>query len=388
MAWVLPGSFLQADYAVGVRNYLAQSFASVLCVLMHQRFFKEEGTEEETVILLARDKKDDDSTTTIRFIDASSVDELKTIVDNWDSGASVGRPLDARPSFFVIEQCVATIFNQICERSDCRSLGDYLTTNIGLVTGANTFFVLSERDRENHGLGEADTQPVLGKFKAAKGASFSMADHASFMEIGGKGHLISTKELPPIGSALRKYLDSFPAEQRENISTFKKRLIWHAPADAKVPDAFLSVMNHDGPRLVLNEARIHCTNTIHRAFFSEGVDNVTRKLLVISLLTSFSQLSAEFVGRRYGSGVLKHEPREAERISILMPKKIDPAAIEKTFTEIDGLLRSGNIVQARAKADRLIIHKIKGGKGISAAFELALHLVRELRRTTRYASGA
>ncbi len=56
MAWVLPGSFLQADYAVSVRDYLSRSFENVLCVLMHQRFFKEEGTEEETVILLARDK--------------------------------------------------------------------------------------------------------------------------------------------------------------------------------------------------------------------------------------------------------------------------------------------------------------------------------------------
>lgn len=385
MAWVLPGSLLQANYSSAIREYVSRSFERVLCVLMHQRFFKSEGTEEETVVLLASNRVDG-AAKDVMFSEAASIDELNNVILEWDAGLAVGKRLTGRPSYLSINDSVLGQFKEISGQKECRRLGDFLSVRIGLVTGANNFFVLSEEVCDELGIKEV-CAPVLAKFKAAKGLEFRQADHASYLAEGGRGYLVHVDELPPEGTPLRTYLNRFPEEERANIGTFKKRSKWYAPDDGKIPGAFMSVMNHEGPRIVLNINLINCTNTIHRVFFVDSVGAVQRKLLSLSLLTSFSQLSAEFVGRRYGSGVLKHEPREAEKIAVLMPDEICEVEVENAFSDVDQLLRSGKVDAAIARADEFILFPMRDGEQRSMTFKAALAEVREQRRTLRYNSA-
>lgn len=387
MAWVLPGAFLQADYAKGIRDYLSRAFDSVLCVLMHQRFFKNEGTEEETVILLTRGRRALGSPTDVLFAEAKSLEGLSERIRAWDNGEHTGQLLNARPAYLATSASVLFHFGSLQDNPLCHTLGDFVLANIGLVTGANQFFVLTSEERVKYQLSEADTLPVLGKFKAVKGLRFTISDHESYMETGACGHLIHSKKLPRKGSALRRYLDSFTEEERNNIGTFKKRAVWHAPNDGNIPDAFLPVMNHDGPRLVLNLAGINCTNTLHRAFFRIPMTAQQQKLVAISLLTSFSQLSAEFVGRRYGSGVLKHEPREIEKISILLPV-LDNDDVDECFDSIDKLLRDEQIDAAMKKADEFVLGAFNDLGMLSDVFTTALEDARTLRRSARHLTGA
>jgi hypothetical protein len=58
-------------------------------------------------------------------------------------------------------------------------------------------------------------------------------------------------------------------------------------------------------------------------YFHKGLSRIQRQAIVLSLHSSLSQLSAEFEGRAYGSGVLKLEPSEAKRIRLLLPDSLD-----------------------------------------------------------------
>lgn len=387
MAWVLPGSFLQADYAKSVRKYLSETFGSVICILMHQRFFKTEGTEEETVVLLAKERGDCRNESDVRFIDVLDIDDLQVVIDTWELGKTIGCALDGRPSFLSADRIVSLAYQEVASKPYSFSLGTYLKINIGLVTGANPFFVINKAKLEENYLTESYPVPVLAKFRSAKGLEFTQSDYKQAILDGEKTFLIHSLEPPRKNSALSKYLEVFTEEARAKVSTFKKRAVWHATDDGKVPDAFFPVMNHNGPRLVLNEHRINCTNTIHRAFFREAISEDRKKLFSISLLTSFSQLSAEFVGRRYGSGVLKHEPREAEKILMVLPENISAIDISRYYEEIDALLRIGSQQEAHLKADELIFGLGLGDFELANTFALALNSTRELRRTNRHRSG-
>ncbi|WP_248789165.1 N-6 DNA methylase, partial [Escherichia coli] len=57
LAWVLPMSFLQADYSQEIRKYISSIFTDSLCIVMEQKLFLSEGTDEQTVILLCKNKK-------------------------------------------------------------------------------------------------------------------------------------------------------------------------------------------------------------------------------------------------------------------------------------------------------------------------------------------
>lgn len=382
MAWVLPGAFLQADYAKPIRTFLAGAFSRAAAIVIRERIFLDVGADEETVILLA-DGYQAPASGHIELGQVETLDALRQLMADWDDGKWSGKKSNLRPAALNLSEGESDILARMEGLPDCKLLGDVASVQIGLVTGANEFFVLGDEGREEAGLRKEDCTPILAKFIAAPGAVFSVTDHLSFLAEGGRGYLVDSDG--QCGNVrVQAYLETFSLKRRTETSTFKKRKIWSKPDDGRVPDAFFPVMHHWGPRLVLNPYGFTNTNTIHRVYFSETVDDVSRKLIAISLLTSFSQLSAELVGRRYGSGVLKHEPREAEKIRVLLPK-LGPVAIEKAFNAVDRDLRSGNRDSAMRRADKLIFAAIKldDREAVSTTLSGALEHIRQNRRPRR-----
>jgi len=382
MAWVLPGAFLQADYAKPIRTFLAGAFSRVAAIVIRERIFLDVGADEETVILLA-DGYQTSTPGDIELGQVETLDALRQLIADWDNGKWAGKKSNLRPAALNLSIVESDTLARIEGLPDCKSLGDVASVQIGLVTGANEFFVLGNQGLEDAGLQEDDCTPILAKFIAAPSVSFALTDHLSFLSRGGRGYLVNS-DGQCSNKRIQAYLATFPAERRATISTFRKRKTWSNPDDGRVPDAFFPVMHHWGPRLVLNPYGFTNTNTIHRVYFSEARNDVARKLIVISLLTSFSQLSAELVGRRYGSGVLKHEPREAEKIRLLLPKAA-PAAIDKAFNAIDRDLRAGARASAMKRADRLLYKaaQVDNWEAISEQLITALDHIRQNRRPRR-----
>lgn len=384
MAWVLPGAFLQADYAKTIRTFLAGSFRRVAAIVIRERIFLEAGADEETVILLA-DGYSESPSGSIELGQVETLAELRQLIADLGCGKWFGRKTDLRPAALVLSPEEAGALAHLDGSLICGSFGDIASVQIGLVTGANDFFVLGKGDLLAAGLIEADCTPILAKFIAAPGLSFTQADHSNFVAAGGRGHLVDSDDRSD-NERVRSYLATFPSERRGKTSTFRKRKIWSKPDDGRLPDAFFPVMHHWGPRLVLNPYGFTNTNTIHRVYFSAKLDMSARRLIAISLLTSFSQLSAELVGRRYGSGVLKHEPREAEKIRFLLPAA-DPVAIDMVFNDIDSDLRAGKRESALARADKLIYSasKVESWEAVSKQLSSALERIRLNRRPRRRA---
>lgn len=383
MAWVLPGAFLQADYADPIRKYFGERFDRCVAFLVRERLFLEEGTDEETVILLADGHRAERKVGRIEVGEAATLDELDAMIGAWTRGEWSGLCKGFSPAALSIETAVDELQTRIALEGDATLLGNIARVQIGLVTGDNRFFVLGEQDRDNAKLSADDCLRILSKFKAASGASLTRSDLDLYSERRGRTYLVSAGQTCK-NPRVNAYLETFEAERKAKISTFQKRRIWCQTSDGNAPDAFFPVMHHTGPRLILNPEGFNCTNTIHRVFFSKEVSNVTPKLATISLLTTFSQLSAELVGRRYGSGVLKHEPRDAERIQVLLPQA-NEAEVDHVLLEVDNALRSGDGDGARRIANAAILNwsGIKLTDDEIALLERALAEMRVRRRPDR-----
>ena len=162
------------------------------------------------------------------------------------------------------------------------------------------------------------------------------------------------------GGAVRDYLASVPREVRKKTLWFTKREHWYSPTDYQTPDAFLTYMNHIGPRLVLNTGKVDCTNTLHRIRFKAGTPVAKKRLIAISLQSTFSQISAERTGRSYGGGVLKLEPSEFQSLKLVLPKGIHHSRVARTFSEIDDAIRAGHHRHAQALADQFLLESMIG----------------------------
>ena len=384
LAWVLPGALLQADYAINVRNYLSMVFEDTICILMEERFFLQEGTEEETVILLAKNKAPQTNPQPICFASAENLDELKDIIGQWDNHEWTGQYVTARPAYLYSNSNALKLYESINESSQTKSLEELVKINLGIVTGNNAFFVINESTKKQYRINKCYLRRILPRIRQSKGLTYSTEDHNLVAQNNLPCHLVHTKKLRK-NSPLIQYLNILNEEDISNNKTFGKRTFWYAPDDSSNPDAFLSVMNQHGPKMVLNEANVTCTNTIYRAYFlDKNLSIFDKKLIAISLLTSFSQLSAEFTGRRYGSGVLKHEPSEMRKIKLLLPSNIDPTLIFEYFSKIDLALRNDHHNAATLLADEIILLELSDTEKLTLQNEL--NSIRSRRQRNRYLS--
>lgn len=344
MAWVLPGSFLQANYGVALQKNLLTKFGRVAAISIGERVFLTEGTEERTVVLLGTEFGQ--STEEIIFRHCHSIVELEAELES-----------EANLNYLqhIVAHTTKTIdhYLEIAAQDDVVELGNLAQIRIGTVTGANSFFIISPTTATKLCLEENYLTPILSKFSHIKGTEVTAEDIRNWRNEDKKCLLFQAagKEL---SESAKQYVETFPEKNRSTNSTFSRRQDWLAADDRRIPDAFFSYMSHSGPRIALNNAQLNCTNSIHRIYFSKEIEDHIRKLIVISLCTSFSQLSAEKEGRNYGSGVLKIEPSEAKKIKLVIPKDKSGEDIDQAFDQLDQSVRAGNSSEAQKIADSFI----------------------------------
>ena len=354
VAWVLPGSLINADYGRVLLSKLASKFRRVSVLSLQERLFLNDGTDESTEVLLADGYgvEPDHANVTVEW--PETVQDCAQLLADWDSPLVWRKVLNARSKRVLITPECEEILDRIGEDPRHHKLGEFARISIGIVTGANRFFVLDRPDLTKNDLTEEHCRYVLPKFGIAKGLVLCSADMKEAGEQGNRCYLVYTAGGGDRIEAIQRYLDTFPIGLKNSNRTFKKRLSWHQPDDGKVPDAFFPYMNHIGPRLVLNEAKVTSTNTVHRVYFDLLSSQGKRELLGISLMSTYSQLSAEIEGRTYGSGVLKFEPSEARNIRVLVPSDANNDSVQDVHRHMDAALRAGSATRAKMLADEFL----------------------------------
>ncbi|HDQ4554784.1 N-6 DNA methylase [Pseudomonas aeruginosa] len=337
LAFVLPGSFLSADYSRDIHALLSQHFEKALVISLAERIFVEEGAEERTVILLAEGfSRAPCSSGDIRFAHATLLSNVMSTVNRWMVNAA---SLDIFDSFGVgsfVEREVIDSFLKARKALPCVTLGELSTVSIGIVTGDTKFFIRKKTEWQSSGVESKYLKFVVPKIKCIKGVNLTRRQVAGLIKSDERCLLINT-EVKKLSPQVLLYLSSYPRDKID-IATYRKRAIWHQPDDGKIPGGFLSFLTHNGPRLVINSAGVNCTNSVHRVFFSPSIDPIMQKALAISMLSTFSQLHAEIIGRPCGSGALKLEPKDAMSLALILPDNLDPDLVEMVFDRVNSLL--------------------------------------------------
>jgi hypothetical protein len=380
-AWVLPSSYLHAEYARSVRHHLTEEFSQLVEITLEQRLFSSEGAKERTVIVLADGFESRSGKARVQQFHATDAEELADIVASLHGRAMIPHLGWGRLS--PLEEATS-ILDGVRGKCSCRKLGDYLDIKIGIVTGANDFFIKSEGDWKQYGIEGRATRTILSKFSQVSGLELTKGDLKNNRKNGLRCLLLESKDQNRRSPEVNHYLASFPTEKKDANSTFRKRSCWHCPDDGRVPDGFLTYMCDHGPRLALNPAKTTSTNTVHRIYFHDGVDELLSKTISVSMLSTVTQLSAELVGRSYGSGVLKLEPSEARKLDIILPDMVDAKRVIAAFDTANKLLREGKANEARCVADATFVLPLLGKTGI-ATMEAALTRLRSIRREPRVA---
>jgi hypothetical protein len=361
-AVLLPGSVLHADYALPVIHALAAGSGHSTLIRVQRHLFPD-VVERTVVLLLDRGVA---GAGEVEYREVADIEALRLVLA---ADAGRGRRRLRRPTMAVAtDQRLATrlrwhlrtadtnVFSDVCAHPHVLSLGNLATIRIGVVTGANAWFVRTAREASRLG---APSVPVVSRSASLSAPIWGAADHKTLE--AKPSRLLA---LPPDHQPGRELRDAIELGVDEGLPERHhcgRREVWWSLADLRAPELFLPYMGASAPSLTLNLAGATCTNAIHRiSITGEAGAGASCAALILGSWTSLWRLSAELVGRSYGGGVLKLEPGEAIRVRI----PLLPAGNADGLRQLDTIVRSDGRNAGRRFADRLVLQQ---GLGLEPA---------------------
>lgn len=374
LALVLPAELLSVSYAAEVRSFLLRRFARVRLVMFEQRVFPE--VLEEVVLLLAEGTGGAKCFEVYQTRDAQS---LKAVdLADWTAhvpaeGEKWTPALVAKSAFATYRDTAARYFEE---------LGMWGRTYLGAVTGNNKFFTLTASDVRKHGLTQADVTAISPPgSRHMRGLTLTEAAWQKLLLEGSRGLLFYPCEKP--SPAALRYIRSGEKAKVSDAYKCRVRSPWWRVPLVEQPDLFLTYMNHDRPRLITNTAKAHILNSIYGVRLADGRRTIGRDLLPVASLNSVTLLGAEIVGRAYGGGLLKMEPREADLLPV--PSLGHIKSVEEELRAIKPQLtkhlRNGDVESAVRSVDAILL------AGVSNSDLTALRTARDVLFQRRRARG-
>lgn len=348
LALVLPAELLSVGYASEVRKFLLRRFSRVRLIMFEKRIFPE--VLEEVVLLLAEGAGGAKCFEVYQTHDASSLKavELADWTEHVPAGGEKWTPaLLAQSAFATYREVAGRYFE---------GLGTWGKTYLGAVTGNNKYFALSAADVRKHGLSEADVVRISPPgTRHMRGLTFTEAAWGEMLRDNARTVLFYPSDRP--SAAARRYIRL--GEELSVCEAYKCRVRspwWRVPL-VEQSDLFLTYMNHDRPRLVTNSAGAEILNSIYGVRLAAGRRTIGRDLLPVACLNSLTLLGAEIVGRAYGGGLLKMEPREADLLPV--PALSHIRSVERELRAIRPQLathlRGGNVDAAVESVDSILL---------------------------------
>ncbi|MCE9683736.1 HsdM family class I SAM-dependent methyltransferase [Halomonas alkalisoli] len=375
---VLPAELLTVKYASEIRKYLLRRFKSVRLVLFEDLVFP--GVLEDVVLLLAEGYGSADS---FEVYQAKNARDLKDRApEKWQGF----RPRDeekwtpallSSQAFSLYEECIS--------QGQFEPLSNWGSIYLGAVTGNNKYFTLTQNEAARLKIPKKDLVKISPPgSRHLRGLVFSDKAWENLANNGAACYLFSPSASPSDGA--KKYIEMGEATKVNEAYKCKVRSPWWKVPLVNKPDLFFTYMNHEYPRLVKNSIGAQFLNSLYGLKINSSKKSLGKDLLPIAMLNSLSLLGAELVGRAYGGGMLKHEPKEA--IKIPAPSQATIKKVEKELklvqSRVSGLLRGNNISTAVEIVDKIILID---GLGISEDQVNSLRISKELLKNRRQSRG-
>lgn len=353
---ILPWSFLQADFSSSLREWITDNFRDVKMLVLGANLFDK---AQERVVLV--------------WMKGYSLNNQSISIGHAHNTFELVNFHHISRQQFTRDKVNLTYSN------DCHDLIDrYKTafgftefenlakTSIGVVTGANDFFIRKREEAEALDFNSSNLIPIYAN--SAEFAGFSINGNVPEKVLLYLTESNSTRYQDIISQGVQKKYH----ERAHSLN----RSPWYQVKIGKTPDAFFPYRTSYIPYLMLNNVLVQSSNSIHRIYF-KGLTAIERKWAQLSLLSLPAQLSLEAHSKTYGSGVLKIEPGSLNKAICYKSKD---RTLLKTYNQVSRLLAANEKVLAMNMATEFINNHLRIDMNTSKSAEELYYELASRRR--------
>ena len=331
---VIPSEIFNVIYAQSLREYLGKTCLEITIVDPDDIWF--ESTLQGAVILLAKKKNNDSETTNgLGVIRVKGFDfcneNPNSLIKNINR--INGKTIAGKWTNAFLEKDEYSLYCNLKNDINIKHFSDIAEADVGIVTGANDFFLVNQETVEKYELHEF-SHPMFGRSDHCPGILYSKDVHQANLEKGlPTSFLWFNSNFNDLTKKQQEYIKIGECQNLQSRYKCRMRSPWYTVPSVYSTKIGMLKRSHELPRLILNKIGAFTTDTAYR-IKSNYINN---ELLVYCFINSLTALSAELEGRSYGGGVLELVPSEINQLLIPI------ADIKKPdLNELDRMVRTKN----------------------------------------------
>ena len=289
IVFVIPAEVMQVAYAEDLRLFLATHYSEITLLSFQKLVF--EDIEQEVIVFIGRKGVGDGVIRVVETVDAETLANVDFAKEEFQPLSKVH---EKWTKYFITAHDAAVL---AMLRDDERLIhfSDLAIINVGVTTGNNKFFSLSDDLSSEYDLDEY-TLPLIGRSAHASGVYFTDDDWRENRAEGKRARLLVLQDgqYNSLTKTQQAYIDKGESAGENKGYKCRIRDSWYAVPSIWIPDAFFLRRNNLYPKFVLNDCGAISTDTMHRFKFLDGIDG---KLALLSYYNSIAFAVTERCGR-------------------------------------------------------------------------------------------
>lgn len=318
LGMVIPSEIIHVTHARPLREYLEKTCSQILIIDPKEIWF--EDTLQGAVIIFAQKKGSVDEPSEgigiqqvqgLEFL-KQSPDEIFAKTNKIGKETATGKWTKA---LLTNEEWL--LISRITSSENIHQFKDIASVDVGIVTGANAFFLVDDNTVEEYSL-QKYAHSMFGKSQHCKGIIYDQEQHRSNRKQGLPTNFLYIEEsIEDLPIKVQEYIAL--GEQQKLHTRYKCRIRkpWYKVPSVYTTDLGMLKRCHEFPRLIFNEMEAYTTDTSYRI-----KSDIPSDLLAYCFINPLTAIYAELEGRSYGGGVLELVPSEIEKIFIPVPKAL------------------------------------------------------------------
>lgn len=376
LGMILPSEIVHVSHAQSLRTYLGFTCSRLLIIDPEEIWF--DGTLQGAVILFAEKKQTPtDHGEGIGIVKVTGRDFLHHDPANlFNKTARInGKTVEGKWTRALLTPTELELLDSLCERTDVRRFNQIAKVDVGIVTGANKFFLVSNETIKRYGL-RAFAYPMFGRSEHCPGIIYDERQHHENARRGNPTNFIWFKDAESLSEDVLDYIQLGEQEKLHTRYKCRIRKPWYSVPSVYSTKIGMLKRAHDTPRLIFNRLNAYTTDTAYRITTTE----CNPEKLVYCFMNALTALSAELEGRHYGGGVLELVPSEIEKLLVPLPNSIRPEV-----RKLDTLVRKESVIDVLEQQNK----KVLGALGLpkTEQDQLLATWLRLKNRRQRISSG-
>lgn len=355
LAMVVPAEIIHVTHAQSLRSFLGKECRRLVIIDPEELWFSD--TLQGAVILLAEKRRSTaDKAEGLGMYPVKGREFLKLSPSAvFDAPTAInGKTVQGKWTRALLDPETRALFDELGDHSEVFRFTDVAKVDVGIVTGANKFFLVDDEIVRHYKLSKW-AHPMFGRSEHCPGVIYDERQHKENATLGKPTNFLWFDERSgKVDAAARVYIRRGEAEDLHKRYKCRVRSPWYTVPSVYSTEIGMLKRAHDTPRLIINRIGAYTTDTAYRI----RALNVVAEKLVSNFINPLTALSAELEGRHYGGGVLELIPSEIERLIIPLPKK---AAVD--LVDLDRSIRSLPTDQVLARQGGTVL----GALGLSRA---------------------